>query len=45
MDKSESLLNKIGRMFTNATIGAANADSPAVMTASGWSRNKDGSWS
>lgn len=32
-------------MFTNATIGAANADSPAVMTASGWSRNKDGSWS
>lgn len=45
MDKSESLLNKIGRIFTNATIGAANADSPAVMTASGWSRNKDGSWS
>lgn len=45
MDKSESLLNKIGRMFTNATIGAANADSPAVMTASGWGRNKDGSWS
>lgn len=44
MDKSESFLSKLGRVFTNATMSAANADAPAVTTASGWNRNPDGSW-
>ncbi len=30
--------------FTRSMIGTAMADQPAVMTASGWTRNKDGNW-
>lgn len=44
MDKANSVMSKIGRVFTNATMSAANADAPAVTTASGWQREKDGSW-
>lgn len=44
LDKSESFLSKAGKLFTNATMTAANADAPAVTAAAGWNRNKDGSW-
>lgn len=36
MDKSDSLLSKIGKAFTNATIGASVAEAPAIQTANGW---------
>lgn len=35
--------NKFINWFTNATIGAAMAENPAIMTASGW-KQKDGQW-
>ena len=44
MDKSESILSKIKKGFVNATMGAAMAENPAVMTASGYYQDKDGSW-
>lgn len=40
----EEWLKQLGTWFTNSTIGAAMADQPAVMTASGWKRNPDGSY-
>lgn len=36
--------NKFSNWFTNATIGAAMADNPSIMTASGWKQNKDKRW-
>lgn len=46
MDKSESLLSKIGRTFVNMSMGSVSGDpsSAAVAAASGWNRNSDGSW-
>ena len=35
--------NKVINWFTNATIGAAMAENPSIMTASGW-KQKDGQW-
>ena len=42
-EKKDNFWKRIGSSLTNATLGAAMADSPAAMTASGWSRNPDGS--
>lgn len=36
--------DKIKNWFTNATIGAAMAEDPSVMTASGWKQNSNGDW-
>lgn len=36
--------NKFIDLFTNATIGAAVADNPSVMAASGWKQNKNNQW-
>ena len=37
-------LKQLGNLFTNISMSAANADAPAITTASGWNRNEDGSW-
>lgn len=36
--------NTIWDWLVNATIGAAMAENPAVMTASGWKQGKNGNW-
>ena len=39
-----TIWDKIKNWFTNATIGAAMAENPSVMTASGWKQNSNGDW-
>lgn len=36
--------SKFFNWLTNASIGAAMAENPSVMTASGWRQAKDGKW-
>lgn len=42
-ERKDNFWKRLGSSLTNATLGAAMADSPAVMTASGWTRRPDGS--
>lgn len=35
---------QLGKWFTNATLTAANADAPAITTASGWQRDENRTW-
>lgn len=39
-----TIWDKVKNWFTNATIGAAMAEDPSVMTASGWKQNSNGDW-
>lgn len=39
-----TIWDKIKNWFTNATIGAAMAEDPSIMTASGWKQNANGDW-
>lgn len=40
----EEWWKKLGTWFTNATLSAANADAPAITTASGWNKDENGNW-
>lgn len=42
--KQKSTIQKIGDFLTNTSIQASVVDNPSVMIASGYERNKDGSW-
>lgn len=43
-ESSSNIWSTLGRFLTNATIGASVADQPAVTTAAGWQRDKNGNW-
>lgn len=44
LDVAKTIFGWLPSWFTNASMSAANADQPAVTTASGWRRESDGSW-